>query len=142
MDGPGPSDPERPPDDPEAWSHEQWITWLAATDDPAAAARRESVRRWRPRRPTGVLGAAMLGLHDAIYGRPDDEVVVVADAGGDPPGDDLHDLRLDPDHPERSEVVVRRPGPATGAGPVPGPDADPVLDDQGASSRRRRRRRR
>jgi hypothetical protein len=50
----------------------------------------------------------MLGLRNAMYGRPDDEIVVVADAGGDPPGSDteLHDLHLDPDHPERSEVVV------------------------------------
>ncbi|MEY2464756.1 MAG: hypothetical protein QOH64_2894, partial [Acidimicrobiaceae bacterium] len=23
---------EQPPDDPEAWTHEQWIAWLDATD--------------------------------------------------------------------------------------------------------------
>ena len=53
-----------------------------------------------------VLGAAMLGLRDAIYGRTDNEVAIVQEAGGDPPDEDLHDIRLDPDHPERSEVVV------------------------------------
>jgi len=49
----------------------------------------------------------MLGLRDAIYGRPDDEVAIIQVAGGDPPDDDLHDLRLDPDHPERSQIVIR-----------------------------------
>jgi hypothetical protein len=50
----------------------------------------------------------MLGLRDAIYGRTDNEVAIVQEAAGDPPDEDLHDIRLDPDHPERSEVVVRR----------------------------------
>ncbi|HUY23531.1 MAG TPA: hypothetical protein VMV22_14460 [Acidimicrobiales bacterium] len=113
MDGSVPRDQQEPPDDPEAWTHEQWITWLEATDDPdeGAARRGAGGRRWRDRRPAGVLGAAMLGLRDAIYGRPDDEVVIVADAGGDPPGDDLHEVHLDLEHPERSEVVVRRRRP-------------------------------
>ena len=50
----------------------------------------------------------MIGLHEVIYGRHDDEIVIVADAGGDPPGDDLPEVHLDPEHPERSEVIVRR----------------------------------
>jgi hypothetical protein len=45
---------------------------------------------------------------------PDNEVAIVQEVSDDPPDDDLHDLRLDPEHPERSEVVVRprvdRPG--------------------------------
>jgi hypothetical protein len=54
-----------------------------------------------------MLGSAMKGLHEALYGRRD-EVVIVADAGGDPPGEGGPEVHLDPEHPERSEVIVRR----------------------------------
>ena len=53
-----------------------------------------------------MLGTAMLGIRDAIYGRPDDEVVIVAEGPGEPPNDDGFVVRLDPEHPERSEVVL------------------------------------
>jgi hypothetical protein len=76
----------------------------------------------RGERPLGVrlTGAAMRGLHRAIYGGQDDAVVIVADASGDPPSPDGLDLHLDPDHPEASTVVVhsrpvaRRPAPPDG----------------------------
>jgi hypothetical protein len=63
-----------------------------------------------PERPLGVrlTGAAMRGLHRAIYGTQEEAVVVVADASGDPPSPDGLDLHLDPDHPEASTVTVRR----------------------------------
>lgn len=69
----------------------------------------------------------MLGLHEVIYGPHDDQIVVVVDAGGEPPGDDLPEVHLDRDHPERSEVIVRREPPT----PQPGeadsaPPADPA----------------
>ena len=50
----------------------------------------------------------MLGMYEVIYGHKD-EIVIVADAGGDPPGDDQPEVYLDPEHPERSEVIVRHP---------------------------------
>jgi hypothetical protein len=70
-----------------------------------------------------MLGAAMLGLHEVIYGPHGNEIAIVIDAGGEPPGDDLPEVHLDPDHPERSEVIVRdksgprpdTPGPPTSA---------------------------
>ena len=98
---------DEPPRDPEAWSDEQWIAWLEATDEAAAARLRPAGARRRARRPASMLGSAMTGLHDVLYGRPD-EVVIVADAGGDPPGEGGPEVHLDPDHPERSEVIVRR----------------------------------
>ncbi len=118
MDGPERSDPGGPPQDPESWTDEQWISWLEATDDPdragdAGAAR---PRHWSRGRPASMLGAAMLGLHEVIYGPHGDEIVIVVDAGGEPPGDDLPEVHLDPEHPERSEVIVRL-GP-----PTPPPD--------------------
>ncbi len=98
-----------PPDDPEAWTDEQWLAWLAQEDAPAGEEDRPPrLARWRQRPSTHALGAAMLGLRDAIYGHPDDEVVIVRDASGDPPDDDVPVVHLDPDHPERSEVHVRR----------------------------------
>jgi hypothetical protein len=126
-------DAPEPPADPEAWTDEQWLEWLRATDgsgfggadgdegsDPGT-----KMTAFTQRPGARALGAAMLGLRNAMYGRPDDEIVVVADAGGDPPGSEteLHELHLDPDHPERSEVVVhddrqvpRPPGEDSGAG--------------------------
>ena len=111
-----------PPADPEAWTDEEWLEWLRATDgegfgggdgeEDGAPTRMTAFTR----RPAGrALGAAMIGLRNAIYGFKEDEIAIVADAGGDPPNDtDLHDVRLDPDHPERSEVIVRqRPAPET-----------------------------
>jgi len=50
----------------------------------------------------------MLGLHEVIYGPHGNEIAIVVDAGGDPPNDDLPEVHLDPEHPERSEVIVRR----------------------------------
>jgi len=84
-----------------------------------------------------MLGAAMLGLHDVIYGRRD-EIVIVADAGGDPPGDDLPELHLDPHHPERSQVVMRpRRAAADGAARPAGAGAgesSPPPDEPGDGS--------
>jgi hypothetical protein len=111
-----PGGPIEPPADPEAWTDEEWLAWLRATDgagfgggdgDEACTGTRMTAFTRRP--GAKALGAAMIGLRNAMYGVPEDEVVVVADAAGDPPNDDLHDVRLDPDHPERSEVVVRKP---------------------------------
>jgi len=110
-----------PPADPEDWTDEEWLAWLEATDVDTTADLGSGPRlaAWRSHPVGSVLGAAMLGLRDAIYGRPDDEVAIVQEAGGDPPGGDLHDIRLDPDHPERSEVVVR-PRPPVPGSPAPG----------------------
>lgn len=103
---------DEPPRDPEDWTDEQWLAWLVDTDTleaEEAVRHQRVVARWRDRPSSQVLGAAMLGLRDAIYGRPDDEIVIVEDASGDPPGDeDAPIVHLDPDQPERSEVVVRR----------------------------------
>jgi hypothetical protein len=118
MDRPQSSDPGGPPQDAESWTDEQWISWLEATDDPDAQAVHDAGRRhWSRGRSASMLGAAMLGLHEVIYGPHDEQIVVIVDAGGEPPGDDLPEVHLDRDHPERSEVIVRRdtPSPEPGA---------------------------
>ena len=107
----------------EAWTDDQWIAWLDATDDPDAPDDSDGGhgRHWSRGRSASVLGAAMLGLHDAIYGPRRNEIVIVVDAGGDPPGDDLPEVHLDPEHPEHSEVIVRRDNPK----PRPEPSESP-----------------
>ena len=102
--------PGDPPADPETWTDDEWIAWLEATDAAEGAPTRPARPRWTERRPASALGAAMLGLHDVIYGKQE-EAGVVVDAGGDPPRDDVPDVHLDPEH---SEAVVRhrqRPHP-------------------------------
>lgn len=108
--------PDGPPEDPEDWTDEQWIVWLNATDEPDEAPQGVQASRERPRQRGGMLGAAMLGLRDAIYGHPDDEPVVVVDSSGDPPDDDRPEVHLDPDHPERSEVIVHTKDPRRAPG--------------------------
>jgi hypothetical protein len=109
MDGATGPVPGPPPEDPDSWSDEQWLAWLEATDDPRAGdGPATRAGRMVRRRAVSPLGAAMLGLRDAIYGHVDEDVVIVAEGPGGPPGDDTPEVHLDPDHPERSEVVLRR----------------------------------
>jgi hypothetical protein len=51
----------------------------------------------------------MLGMANAIYGRLDNEVVIVAEGDSEPDKDDPFSVHLDPDHPERSTVVFKEP---------------------------------
>lgn len=108
--------PEAPPADPEDWTDEQWLAWLRATDGEAAG--QDGTRDDGPATGMGrlatsgsgqVLGNAMLGMADAIYGREHREIAVVT--GDAQPGDDEpFTVQLDPDHPEQARVVFRRGG--------------------------------
>jgi hypothetical protein len=97
---------EQPPDDPDAWSEEQWIEWLRATADEGGT--EERVFAPRLSSPAGVvLGAAMMGLQKGIYGDVEKpEIVVEAAAKG---RDDGTKIDLDPDDPSVSTVVVAAP---------------------------------
>jgi hypothetical protein len=76
-----------------------------------------------------VVSAGLLGLRDALEGRPErEETVIVNDAPAQPRGD--IELSLDPEHPERSVVVVHRP--AADAADPPPPESDP--EQRGAPS--------
>jgi hypothetical protein len=101
-----------PPADPEEWTAEQWIEWLKATDPEADGEDRPVTPMGRLTRSAGgqVLGQAMLGVANAVFGR-DDEVVVVSEAPSQPGDDEPFTVHLDPDHPERSSVVVHPPAP-------------------------------
>jgi hypothetical protein len=100
-----------PPSDPNEWTDEQWIEWLKATDDVSSVQPDESiskvVRRIVQSTPGQALGQAMLGMAQAIYGRQDEDVVMVVEGNGQTKDDEPFAVRLDPDHPERSSVVFK-----------------------------------
>ena len=82
-----------------------------------------------PERPTdkfrhtavgSVIAAGLLGLRDALEGRPEkEETVMEVEAAGAPPPDGI-ELFLDPDHPERSVVVIHATEAAPPKGDVAG----------------------
>jgi hypothetical protein len=89
-------------------------------DDRVADSEEEPTSEERPvdrfrRTATGaVVAAGLLGLRDALEGRPEkEEVAIVNEAPTAPPRD--VDVVIDFDHPERSIVVVRRPADDTGS---------------------------
>lgn len=65
------------------------------------------IQKFRATAVGSVLAAGLLGLRDVIEGPKDDEPAIVVDWSGAPPFTDPIVLRLDPDHPEDSIVMVR-----------------------------------
>ena len=61
-----------------------------------------------------VVAAGLLGLRDALEGRPEKEVVTIVNEAPDAPPRDL-EVVIDFDHPERSVAVVHRPEEDDGA---------------------------
>jgi hypothetical protein len=58
-----------------------------------------------------VVAAGLLGVRDALEGRPEkEEVTIVQEAPAQPVRGNI-DLVIDPEHPERSIAVIRRPAP-------------------------------
>ena len=119
MDHDDSSIPVVPPADPEEWTDEQWIAWLNATDedqvidDLAEVETGPTTLMGKVARSGGgqVVGQAMLGMAQAIWGTTKDEIVQIADGGGEPEPDEPFTVHLDPDHPERSTVVFRAEPP-------------------------------
>lgn len=103
---------EGPPANPEEWTDEQWIEWLKKTDATDADVARPVTALGRIAHSSGgsALGQAMLGMATAIYGREENEIVIVAEGTSQPDEDKPFAVRLDPEHPERSVVVFRSQG--------------------------------
>jgi hypothetical protein len=93
---------EEPPEDPDDWTEEQWLQWLATAPTDPETGQAHHLSRAR-RAGGGMIAAAMLGLDQAIFGeRPKAEIVVEADADGL----DLPDGELDLDDPAASWLVL------------------------------------
>lgn len=104
--------PAEPPSDPESWSDDQWLTWLRATDADAPDAPPRTLTSRVARSAGGqVLGEAMRGLANAMYGVKDEELVIVSEASGQPHDDETFTVHLDPEHPERSTAVFTGESP-------------------------------
>jgi hypothetical protein len=94
------------PDDPETWSDEQWIAWLEEVD--AEAAPQPEGHPLQHKSPgIQLLGAAMLGMHRAIYGDTEPEIVMIVDAEGDPMEPEELEVHIVPEDPDASTVTVR-----------------------------------
>lgn len=100
-----------PPADPNEWTDAQWIDWLKATDAEAGPTGEfpvGTVASKIARSSAGqVLGQAMLGLAQAIYGPKDEDLVIVVEDAGEPDEDEPFNVQLDFEHPEQSHVVFR-----------------------------------
>jgi hypothetical protein len=96
---------ELPPDDPDAWTDEQWMEWLHATETDGDDDGERRVYAPKLDSPTGVvLGAAMMGLQKGMYGDVEKpEIVIEVGAKG---RDDGMKIDLDPDDPSASAVIV------------------------------------
>jgi hypothetical protein len=64
-----------------------------------------------------VLGAAMRGLDEGMFGKKEQTEIVSERGDGEPDPDRPLDVFLDFDHPERSVVVVHRRPPREGDTP-------------------------
>jgi hypothetical protein len=94
---------DQPPQDPDDWTEEQWREWLADAPPDPDTGRAHPISRMRSSAGGAVLGAAMFGLEQAMYGeRPKVEVVAVAGADGL----GLGDLDLDVDDPASSRMTL------------------------------------
>jgi hypothetical protein len=94
---------EEPPEDPDAWTEEQWREWLATAPPDPDTGKAHPLSRAVSSGSGAALGAAMLGLQEAIYGeRPKVEIVAEADANGADEGD----VDLDLDDPSRSRLII------------------------------------
>lgn len=107
---------DQPPLDPEDWTDEQWLAWLGEQDDATAALAGtddDAPPEKPPRRiatesfGAQIVGGAMKGLADALYGPQKKDIEIVSEAPGDPLDDDPLELHLDQDHPEDSRAIIR-----------------------------------
>jgi len=100
------------PEDPEEWTDEQWLAWLAEGDAEEQAGgsddeARPSLPSWR-RGPLAAqfLAASMIGVAEVLYGKKEEPAIVI-EASGEPPGEDGFEVQLDPERPDESVVVIR-----------------------------------
>jgi len=100
---------EEPPQDPDDWTEEQWLEWLAhAPQDPESGHAHPLTRVTHSSSGT-VLGIAMSAMDEAIFGERH-KAEIVAEI----PGDSLDDgiLELDLEDPARSRIAVEGDRPS------------------------------
>jgi hypothetical protein len=101
---------ENPPRDAELWTDDQWLAWLKATDADSLEHQDASVplsSRITQSLGGQMLGQAMLGLAQVIYGQKQEEVVIIAEGTSEPEEDEPFAVSLNHEHPEKSVVVFK-----------------------------------
>jgi hypothetical protein len=84
---------------------------IDATDaDRADGAWERPIDRFRRSSAGSVIAAGLLGVRDALEGRPEREEPAIVTQAPEPKLDHI-DIVLDPEHPERSRAVVYLPSP-------------------------------
>jgi hypothetical protein len=68
------------------------------------------IDRFRRGAAGSVIAAGLLGVRDALEGRPEKEEPAIVSEAPEPRLDHI-DLVLDPEHPERSRAIVYLPPP-------------------------------
>jgi hypothetical protein len=79
-------------------------------DDDIAADEPAPITKFRRTATGTVLAAGLLGLAEALEGPREEQVAIVVDHAGEPPFSDPILMRLDPDAPQDSIVLIRRSG--------------------------------
>jgi hypothetical protein len=79
-------------------------------DEPAAGSEtwERPIDKFRRSGAGSVIAAGLLGVRDALEGRPEREEPAIVSEAPEPKLDHI-DIVLDPDHPERSRAVVYLP---------------------------------
>jgi hypothetical protein len=99
---------DEPPEETGHWSEEEWRAWLVEAPADPETGRAHPLTRVTSSPSGTVLGAAMIGLQQAMYGeRPKVEVVAEADADGL----DLGAVDLDAADPASSRLTLRPEAP-------------------------------
>jgi hypothetical protein len=113
-------DPHEAPDEPDGASSSESppASEAPAESDAASDAEPENwerpIDKFRRSGAGSVIAAGLLGVRDALEGRPEREEPAIVSEAPEPKLDHI-DIVLDPDHPERSRAVVYLPRPdATG----------------------------
>jgi len=97
-----------PPADPNEWSDEQWIEWLVATDGEAEIDQTPSVLKKVAGTKSGqVLGQAMLGMSNAIYGTKDAQVQIVVENTAKTLEEEPFVVNLDFENPDSTSVSFK-----------------------------------
>ncbi len=91
-----------------------------ASEHPSEHADPAPIEKFRRTTPGMILAAGMLGLRDVLEPPKNEEPAIVEDWSGGEPFEDPYVMRLDPDHPEDSIVMIRprllkKPGSDTDA---------------------------
>lgn len=94
---------EEPPEDPDDWTEDQWREWLASAPPDPDTGRAHPLTRMATSPSGSMLGAAMTGLDQAIFGERAKAEIVIEAAD---PGDDDGDLELDLDDPAASRIQL------------------------------------